>query len=173
MNIILTSTFYLSFLVLLIATYMPWGYAKHEAKIDYIKFLINGSRDTLKESFHAENLFRRILVCLFFTFIFTLGMHYTAHFSWWFALVYIFYFAALFNYKFTTDLNERRGLDKWYVSRDAHAANYDQTLVAWAKKMNVMAEQVNRNLNTIVFFLAVVVFYLWILIEYFNPNWLR
>src|SRR4249920_3069699 len=159
MTILMTSSIYLSPIILLIATFMPWEYAKHEAKVDYIKFLINGSRDSLKEGFHTENLLKRILVCLFFTSIFTIGMHYTAHFNYWFALIYIIYFAALFNYKFTTDLNERRGLDKWYVSRDLHAAHYDKTLVAWATKMNMMAERLNQNLNTLLLFVATVIYY--------------
>lgn len=112
-------------MVIAVKILFPWLFSAAEAWIHHRLILADGSKDSLKEKFHALALVWRC------AWIFGLGWYLN---DW----IWVFYAWMVFGYVFNVLLSKLRGLDPWYVSRDPRAAVTDRVLVMLG------GEKVNR-----------------------------
>jgi ABC-type Fe3+-siderophore transport system permease subunit len=101
----------------------------------------DGSKDSLKKTFHRQNLTRRLLIMAVVAALIT-GLTWS---GFWPGLLmftgYMVYAVLLFGYLFTIFLNQERQLNPWYISVSPTAANTDKFVVWLAGKMNKTPEK--------------------------------
>lgn len=128
--------------LLTIGALMPFGYGTHQSGKDNSQIEADAAagKDSLKEDWHKSNFKRRAKFAVIFS-VGLSGLLWLLGFRWWFFLPYLLYFTVAFGFTFTYSLNRARGLDAWYVSRDARAAVSDRLLVWAAQKYNIFIRQ--------------------------------
>ncbi len=117
--------FYFLFIINLVA---PFLLAASAAPFDNKRISENGSKDNKHDTFHRQNLTRRTLWLMPTT-------AFNVYLAWgdkWLAIgliiSYGFYCAGIFGYFFTSWLNLKRGLNRWYISLAPKAAKTDKTI---------------------------------------------
>lgn len=143
-----------------VAFYLAYSYTEGEVVEDHGKILADGSKNSLNYKFHADNAWQMgavlsglascsVLVMLFF------GQYADALFL---ALAHLGLTWAWYGFRFTQGLNLRRGLHRWYVSRQLHAAWTDRTVHSLALRFGKSPEQMNRIIFTSGLVLAGVIY---------------
>jgi fatty acid desaturase len=158
----------LGWLILLVSvTYWPYWFGRQQAREDHIKIILDGVKDSLKEQFHTNNaIFRAIALVLVAAVQWVFLFHCFGFGVVWF-LAYLLYSVAAFGYAFTTNLNEKRGLPKWYVSHSPRASKTDKFLIKGSAAMGMQPQSFSRLLHTNFLYFSGVILLLSVVYELF------
>jgi hypothetical protein len=131
-------------LILLLACYFPYEYGRMEGYGDFKKIRRNGSQDSLKETWHRQNAIRRGVVLATGIALFFGLLNWLLRFDLCFLAAYSCYAVAMFGHTFSTTLNCKRNLPRYYVSHDPRASKTDQFMIRGAAYFSMQPQAFNR-----------------------------
>ncbi|GAB2539729.1 hypothetical protein [Rufibacter soli] len=133
-----------------LALFLAYSYTEGEIGEDHAQIQADGSKDTLKERFHAANAWEMagVLMGLASSSVLALLLDGSYLHAILLACAFFLFTWAWYGFRFTQGLNLARGLDRWYVSKDPRAAKTDRTMQALATRFHLAPEEVNRRVFT-------------------------